>query len=283
MAKRSLWNILKTRYKLILHNENKLENVIGSHVSLLGILVFFIVALLFLVAVAFVIVVYSPLHDMMPGYLNSQTQQELIKTSLQLDSLEQVINRQKLYVQNIQSIFSGEVQLDTVYSMDSLTTIRSEELMEHTQQEEEFTRQYEEKEKYNLNYQATAVSDIRGLNLFCPVRGMFSASFNTNIKHYGVDISITPGETVVAILDGTVIMSNYTAEDEYLIAIQHNQDFISIYKYCGMLLKTVGDKVQAGEAIALTGEAKHSDKGPHLHFELWHKGQPLDPAIYIVF
>ncbi len=56
-------------------------------------------------------------------------------------------------------------------------------------------------------------------------------------------------------MDGTVILSTYTAETGYLIGVQHNQDFISIYKHCGSLLKKEGERVKGGEAIALVGNS----------------------------
>ena len=87
----------------------------------------------------------------------------------------------------------------------------------------------------------------------------------------------------MATLDGTVILSTYTAETGYVIQIQHGQDFVSVYKHCGSLLKKEGDPVKGGEAIALVGNTGEKTTGPHLHFELWHKGRAIDPSKYIVF
>ena len=112
---------------------------------------------------------------------------------------------------------------------------------------------------------------------------MVSDRFDAEKKHYGTDIAANPNESVLATLDGTVILSTYTAETGYLIEVQHNQDFVSVYKHCGSLLKREGDKVQAGEAIALVGNSGTLTTGPHLHFELWHKGRAVNPEKYIVF
>ena len=122
-----------------------------------------------------------------------------------------------------------------------------------------------------------------GLIFYRPTRGMISSHFDADKKHYGTDIAANPNESVLATLDGTVILSTYTAETGYLIEVQHNQDFVSVYKHCGSLLKRVGDKVQAGEAIALVGNSGTLTTGPHLHFELWHKGIAVNPEKYIVF
>ena len=112
---------------------------------------------------------------------------------------------------------------------------------------------------------------------------MITDRYNADKKHYGTDIAANPGESVLATLDGTVILSTYTAETGYVIEVQHNQDFISVYKHCGSLLKQEGDIVQAGEAIALVGNSGQLTTGPHLHFELWHKRRAVNPEKYIVF
>ncbi|MEG1838993.1 MAG: M23 family metallopeptidase, partial [Bacteroidaceae bacterium] len=167
-------------------------------------------------------------------------------------------------------------------SIDSLATMRSDSLMKRTKQEDEFRKQYEEKEKYNLTT-ITEETNVDGLIFHRPTRGMISSNFDPQIKHYGVDIAANPNESVLSILDGTVLLSTYTAETGYVIQVQHNQNFISVYKHCGSLLKHEGDKVKGGEAIALVGNTGKQTTGPHLHFELWHKGEAVTPDKYIVF
>ena len=163
-------------------------------------------------------------------------------------------------------------------SIDSLTAIRSDSLMERTRKEEEFRKQYEESERYNL----TAVNNTptaSGLIFYRPTRGMMSSNFDPDNKHYGVDIAANPNESILATLDGTVILS----ETGYVIQIQHGQDFVSVYKHCGSLLKKEGDTVKGGEAIALVGNTGEKTTGSHLHFELWNKGRAINPSKYIVF
>ena len=112
---------------------------------------------------------------------------------------------------------------------------------------------------------------------------MMSSSLHADKRHFGTDIAATPNECVLAVLDGTVVFSNYTAETGYVIGVQHNQGYMSIYKHLGSLLKREGDKVKGGEAIALVGNTGTLSTGPHLHFELWDKGRAVNPENYIVF
>ncbi len=276
------WNNFKFKYKLTVFNENTLEEVVGIHVSKLNGLSVLLSVLTVLFLIAAVIIAYTPLRNYLPGYMNSEVRAQIVENALRVDSLQKLLDRQNLYVMNIQDIFNGKVSVDTVQSIDSLTNMREDSLMERTEREAEFRRQYEETEKYNLT-SITSQPDVDGLIFYRPTRGMISGHFDESKKHFGTDIAADPKESVLATLDGTVVFSNYTAETGYVIGIQHNQDVVSFYKHCGSLLKNVGDKVQGGEAIALVGNTGTLTTGPHLHFELWHKGRAVNPEKYIVF
>lgn len=281
--RKSFWKNFKFKYKLTITNENTLEEIVGIHVSKLN----GVSVLLFAVTVIFlitsVIIAFTPLRNYLPGYMNSEVREQVVLNALRADSLQWVLERQRMYIMNIQDIISGNVKVDSVHSIDSLTVTRTEELVERTQAEDDFRKQYEETERYNLTTIDNAPV-MSGLIFFRPTRGMVASDFDANKQHYGIDIAANPNESVLATLDGTVILATYTADTGYVIQVQHAQNLVSVYKHCGSLLKKVGDTVKAGEAIALVGKTgEKTTGGPHLHFELWNKGRALDPSKYIVF
>lgn len=280
--RKAFWKDIKFKYKLTIINENTLEEVVGIRVSKLnGISVLFsVLTVLFLFAA--IIIAFTPLRNYLPGYMNSEIRAQVVENALRVDSLQQLVDQQNLYIMNIQDIFLGKIKTDTIQSMDSLTLLRKDTLMERTQREAEFRKQYEEAEMYNLT-NITASTEADGLIFYRPTRGMISSPFDADAQHYGTDIAANPGESVLATLDGTVILSTYTAETGYVIEVQHNQEFISVYKHCGSLLKKAGEAVKGGEAIALVGNTGQLTTGPHLHFELWHKGRAVNPELFIVF
>lgn len=280
--RKAFWRNFKFKYKLTIINENTLEEVVGLHVSKLNGLSVLITVLTVLFLIAASIIAFTPLRNYLPGYMNSEVRKQIVSNALRVDSLQLLLERQNLYIMNIQDIFSGKVQIDSVRTLDSLTVARKDTLMERTRREEEFRRQYEESEKYNLS---TIISqpDVSKMILYRPVRGMVSAHFEPEKKHFGTDIAANPNESILAAMDGTVVLSTYTAETGYVIMLQHNQDFISVCKHCGSLLKKQGEHVRGGEAIALVGNSGTLSTGPHLHFELWYKGSPVNPEKYIVF
>ncbi len=279
---KAFWNNIKFKYKLTIVNENTLEEVVGLRVSKLNGLSVLLSVLTVLFLIAAVIIAFTPLRNYLPGYMNSEIRAQVVGNALRVDSLKQLVEQQNLYIMNIQDIFSGKVSVDTVQSIDSLTRMREEQLMDPTDREAEFRKQYEDTEKYNLGT-ITTQPEVDGLIFYRPTRGMISAHFDADKRHFGTDIAANPNESVLATLDGTVILSSYTADTGYLIMVQHNQELVSVYKHCGSLLKRIGDKVMAGEAIALVGNTGQLTSGPHLHFELWHKGRAVDPEKYIVF
>lgn len=281
-GRKAFWHNFKFKYKLTITNENTLEEVVGLHVSKLnGVSVLLsAVTVIFLISAS--IIVFTPLRNYLPGYMNSEVRAQVVSNSLRADSLQEVVARQNLYIMNIQDIFSGAVKTDTIQNIDSLTVLRSDSLMERTRREEEFRKNYEDSERYNLTA-ANQRNAVAGWSFYRPTRGILSAHFQPEAGHYGVDIAANPNESILATLDGTVILSTYTAETGYVIQLQHGQEFVSVYKHCGSLLKKEGDTVKGGEAIALVGNTGEKTTGPHLHFELWHKGRAIDPLKHIVF
>ncbi len=281
-GRKAFWHNIKFKYKLTIINENTLEEVVGIHVSKLNGLSVLLSACTVIFLIAAAIIAFTPLRNYLPGYMNSEVRSQIVANALRADSLQAALERQSRYVMNIQDILSGQVKADTVQSIDSLTNLRAEKLMERSKEEEEFRKQYEEKERYNL----TAVTDVRdaaGLIFYRPLRGVMSAGFNPEKRHFGIDLTASPNESILATLDGTVIMAAYTAEWGYVIQIQHPQNFISVYKHCGSLMKREGEQVKGGEVIALVGMSTEDGNQPHLHFELWHKGNPTNPEKYVVF
>lgn len=281
-GRKAFWHNIKFKYKLTIINENTLEEVVGIHVSKLNGLSVLLSACTVIFLIAAAIIAFTPLRNYLPGYMNSEVRSQIVANALRADSLQAALERQSRYVMNIQDILSGQVKADTVQSIDSLTNLRAEKLMERSKKEEEFRKQYEEKERYNL----TAVTDVRdaaGLIFYRPLRGVMSAGFNPEKRHFGIDLTVSPNESILAALDGTVIMAAYTAEWGYVIQIQHPQNFISVYKHCGSLMKREGEQVKGGEVIALVGKSTEDGDQPHLHFELWHRGNPTNPEKYVVF
>jgi lipoprotein NlpD len=283
---KSLRHRLMRKYRLTIHNENKLDNVLGFYVSPLGVIMSLFISLLLVAGTVYLIFAFTPVAEYLPGHVSDRTRERLINYALTIDSLKDEVNKHERYLSNIRNIFEGNIEYgDTASALDTIPSLHDYPI-ERSETEQLFVEGYEEREKYNLTSQATNVGALQGINFYRPTQGLVTRGFAPKEGHYGIDIAGNPGESIVAIWDGTVIMSDYTANDGYTLIIQHSEDLVSIYRNCHYLLKGIGDKVVAGEAIATadgTGEEDKENVKPYLHLELWHRGLPLDPNIYIAF
>lgn len=283
VGRKSLLSRFVYRYRMILLNEDEQRAVFGMKVShlLLTVLVLLVAGLGAWGGIA--LYVHSP-RQVGNDQEKNMTRQTIVNDALRIDSLEHEVELQNRYITNIQDIIAGTVKIDTVWSVDSLAVSRSDQLMERSEREETFMRQYEESERYSITSQEQPVNDVSSISMFRPTAGLVTEHYNSMENHLGVDIAASPNQSVVAVMDGTVVLATYTSEMGYTICIAHPGNLISVYKHCESVLKKSGDKVRQGDVVALVGRGTDDLlQGAHLHYELWYQEQPLDPEKYILF
>ena len=282
--KEGFWQRVFRRYDIVTSQHGYHDVGHRFTVSRFGILLSVVLATLLVIAATTAVLFYSPLKRFMPGYVSPQQRVLLLEASQRVDSLYETVQRHQLYVMNLQDILKGNIKVDSVSSIDSLTVLRSSDLMERTEREVEFVRNYEDTERYNLTSSSIRKSDMEELHFITPLHGMLGEAFNPAAQHYGVDILATGAhQNVTAALDGAVLMSSYTATDGYVIVVQHVSNLVTIYKHLTTIQKYEGDKVKAGEILGTLGKRQGKPSHSYLHVELWHKGTALDPTQYISF
>lgn len=116
-----------------------------------------------------------------------------------------------------------------------------------------------------------------------PVDGGFpTRPFDAQDAHYGTDIAVSEGSQVRSVGPGYVVLADWTQEGGYTIAVQHANGYLSVYKHNKRLLKRTGDRVQAREVLAVSGNTGEMTTGPHVHFELWRNGLAQNPRAYVL-
>ncbi len=281
--KLSFWKRIRFKYKLSFINENTLEEVWSFRLSQLSVFISLGVFAFSLVAFTALIIIMTPIRNYLPGYLDVEVRKEIVQNALRADSLERMIEIQNLYLKNVTGIISGTIELDSIREIDSLARIDADFEIPRSPEEEEYVKNFEQEEKYNLAVLNTNPLPVDGLFFYKPVNGMISSHYQADIHHFGVDIAAAPKESVLATLDGTVMYAGYDPNQGNVIQLQHKNGFVSVYKHNELLLKEPGEQVVAGEAIALVGNTGKLSTGPHLHFELWYNGKPVNPEDFIVF
>ncbi|MDR1918887.1 MAG: M23 family metallopeptidase [Tannerellaceae bacterium] len=279
----SFWHRIRFKYKLSFINEGTLEEVWSFRMSQLSAFSLLFAFALLLIAFTAIIIIKTPIRNYLPGYLDVEVRKEIMLNALRADSLERIIDVQTLYLESVTSILTGTMPLDSIRDIDSLALINANYEISRSQSEEAFIKTFEEEEKYNLTSLIPNQTPSNAVFFYKPVNGVISSHYEADIRHYGVDLVAAPKESVLATLEGTVVFTGYDPQFGNIIQIQHKNGFISIYKHNELLLKKMGDQVAAGEAIALIGNTGNLSTGPHLHFELWYKGNPVNPEEYISF
>ncbi len=282
IVKQNFWKKIRFKYRLFFLNENTLEEVFTLRLS--GLSAFLIIGLFsfLLIALTSVIIINTPIRNYLPGS-NEEIRNEIVSQTLKTDSLEKVIQSQQLYLTNLSLILSGKMSVDSIQSTEHLKQVHPDSVnLEKSPESTTFMKKYEEESRYNLSaLPRTSISS--GTSFYRPVKGMVSSKYDSETKHYGIDIAADPKESVLATLDGTIVFVGFEASGGYVIQVQHKNGFMSIYKHNAILLKKQGDPVRAGEAIALVGNTGNLSSGTHLHFELWNNGKPVNPEEYIIF
>lgn len=281
--KKSFWRQVRFKYKLSFFNEDTLEEVWSFRLSQLSAFISLLLFAFLIIVVTALFIIKTPIRNYLPGYLDVEVRKEIVQNALRADSLERMIAIQALYLENVSGILAGTLPLDPTRTIDSLAQVNPNYNIPRGKEEEEFVRNFEEEEKYNLTVLNPNPAPPEGIIFYKPANGIISAPFEMEKGHYGIDLVAAPNESVLATLDGTVVFTGFDANYGNVIQLQHRNGFLSIYKHNELLLKRVGDHVVAEEAIALVGNTGDLSTGPHLHFELWYRGSPVNPQEYIAF
>jgi len=281
-VKKKIFKKLNDRYRLIIYNDTTFQSVWSMKLTRLK--VFTVTSLLSAVIVILVILLIATtgLREYIPGYPGAEYRQMLVRNALKADSLEIELHRRDEFLTNIKTILSGDVPEDYVIE-DLVPSVESVEFHQFNHDSVFQDKLMAEQTSLSVDNLGKRDLSLSQIHFFSPVKGVVTNHFDIATDHFGVDLVSGPNSRISAVLDGTVIFSGFTIETGYVIHIQHQSDLISVYMHNSELLKFRGDKVKAGEAIAFIGNTGELSTGPHLHFEIWHRGNPLDPEQYIDF
>lgn len=281
--KRSWKDRLRTRFRMVVMDDSTFEERVSVTLTPLGILVALSAITIVMTALVVSLIAFTPIREYIPGYADVGMQQDLIALNEKTDSLVREAEANEQYLANLRKILKGN-DTAVIVQNPTDTTKKYENLNFSRSPEDSALRdEFENSDQYSLAIGVTRKTGISGYFFFAPVKGSITSSFNLAEEHFGVDVASSENESVKATLDGTVISSGWNPEDGYVIQVQHSNNLISVYKHNAALLKKTGQFVKAGEPIAIIGNSGEHSTGPHVHFEIWYNGAPVDPQEYVVF
>ena len=278
-----LWDRLKYKYKLSVINETSYEEVFNFRLSQLHVLTALSVLAVILVVLTILLIAFTDLREFIPGYPDGNMRQMIAQNALRVDSLENELLKRDRFFKSIRLVLNGGDTTSLERSREDTARYRNDTIrFQISEQENEFRAAIEERERFNLSL-GMKEQNHDYYHFFPPVEGIVTQSFDEKKRHYGTDIVAKANAKVAAVLDGVVIFTDWTVKTGYVIQVQHTNDLISVYKHNSILLKKQGDYVRAGEVLGVVGNTGEESSGPHLHFELWRAGNPLNPENFIKF
>ena len=281
--RKKIFQMLKDHYRLIIYNDSSIQTVWSIKLTPIKVLTLGSIGAILLILFTTVIIAYTPLRENIPGYPSAKVRQQIIYNYILVDSLENEIKNRDSYFEKIKTLFQGDVPLDESSTPSSGLKTYDVKFKNSNADSIFQDKLLEEKLNLSISNNQKKLPSISNIHFFTPLRGLITNKFNTKTEHFAVDIVGSPNSRISSVLDGTVVFAGWTMNTGYSIYIQHENNLISAYKHNAELLKEVGDKVKAGDAIAIMGNSGELTTGPHLHFELWHNGTALDPETYIDF
>lgn len=271
------------KYRMVILNEDTFEERFSFRLTRLNVFVTVGLSIIFLVVATTILIAFTPLREYIPGYSSADLKERATKLAYVSDSLQNVIRLNDQYLSSIKNALTGEFDPDQL-NRDSLLSEPITELeyqeINRIKADSLLREEVEQEDKYNILPSAT---DNMNFSLFPPVKGNISDPYSIEDKHYAVDIVTVRNSPIKSVADGRVIFAEWTAETGYVIIIEHSYSLLSAYKHNASLTKSQGDMVRAGEVIATAGNTGELTTGPHVHFELWNEGNPVDPSEYIDF
>lgn len=271
------------KYRLVILNESTFEEKISFKLSRLNVFVTGSLCIIGLIGLTTLLIAFTPLREYIPGYSSTKLKKQATDLTYETDSLVRALNNTNRYLDNIRMVLKGDIENNEMnrdslleqFKLDpstvDLTPIRQDSLLR---------AEVALEDKYNLFERSVTKTEIV---LFPPVSGTVTQIYDAKKKHYGVDVVAARETPVKATADGMVIFAEWTADTGHVIILEHKDGLLSVYKHNGSLNKGQGDIVRSGEVIASVGNTGELTTGPHLHFELWDKGAPMNPQDFIDF
>lgn len=280
---------LRIKYRIVVYNNETYEEKVHFKLTLMNFFSIVVFSSVLLIVLVTYLIAFTHLREYIPGYTDVTLNRRVYEMEQRADSLEIVFAQKDLYINNLKKIIMGDdFETDSINSLltKSSNTDFSKIVDRKSKNDSIFRAEYENDTRNNLfntDILNETTADFDLVSFYTPMEGIVTNHFNRAEKHYGTDIVSDRSSVIKTIANGTVIYSDWTVENGYTIGIQHSGNLLSVYKHNSVLLKETGDFVNAGDAIAIYGNSGSLSTGPHLHFELWHNGTPLNPEDYISF
>lgn len=275
---------LRSKYRLVILNDTTFGESFSITLSPLGLIIGIAALTIVMTTLVISLVAFTPLREYIPGYGNVTERRLIVNLSSKADSLDEVLTAREEYMKSVLNVLNEKTETKPEKPKKDTTGKYKNTNTNPTKSDLKFRTDFEKNKASSiLAISNPKLKGLIDLIFFVPAKGLITTSYNISDEHYGVDLVTKPEEFIKSTLDGTIIFTGFSAEDGYVMQIQHSNNVTSIYKHCSDLLKRVGDRVKSGEVVAVVGNTGEKSKGSHLHFEVWYNGLPINPQEVVAF
>ena len=278
---------LKNKFRFVVLNDETFEEKFSLTLTRMNVWIFLSTIAVVLIMLTASAIIYTPLKYFIPGFGDYNYRSQIVSLTFRTDSLENALEQRELWLDKISNVVNGKVDTAKKTPVSGTKHSDTAHISEPTDEEKQLRKDVDEEESYALSYKIDKKEGVNAqlneFHFFPPVGGYVTDEYDPKKEHYGIDIAAPADAPVKATLDGTVVSAGWNYETGYVIAIQHKDNIISIYKHNAKIFKNVGNFVKAGDVIATVGSTGELSTGPHLHFEIWHNGTSLNPKDYVIF
>jgi murein DD-endopeptidase MepM/ murein hydrolase activator NlpD len=283
LKRQQLLKKLYTKRRLVILNEDSFEETFSLKLNWMNVFVVGSVGAILIIFVTTYIIAFTPLREYIPGYASSKLKQEALEMAIKSDSLEQSVKINNAYISSIKKVLTGDLEYAKL-NKDSIKALDpegiDEGLIAPSENEKVLREQVIKEDKYNV---FDSAKPKVGFVLFPPVQGTIIEKYSPKNKHLAVTLALGKNTPIKAIAAGTIIFSDWSPKNGYVVIIRHKDDILSVYKNAASVTKTQGSVVKTGEVIALTGFTNPIQNNSTFQFELWKDGFPIDPTQFINF
>jgi murein DD-endopeptidase MepM/ murein hydrolase activator NlpD len=287
MAKKSnkpkLRQKLLNKYRFVVLNEDTFEERLSYKLSRLNIFILMSLFGAILIGSTVVTIAFTPIKEYLPGYDSIEIKRQSARNITKMDSLEHALFEQQQFLSSITKVLTGDLEVKNL-EKDTFIEINRDAItgleLAPNLQDSLLRAAVAQEDKFNI---LESASSVVSFVLFPPVTGVISQPYDVSQKHYAVDIAVAQNAPIKAVSDGTVIFAEWTLETGYVVILEHQNTLLSVYKHNATITVLQGDLVKSGEVIATAGNTGEFSTGPHLHFELWSNGYPVNPVEFIDF
>ena len=274
--KKPLKERLLNKYRLVVLNEETYEERLSYKLNKLNVFLLSAFVAIFIIITTIYLIAFTSIKEYIPGYDSTVLRSTAAQNIEILDSLSFVIEKNQEFINSIGAVILGETTESQLNQEATDVRVDISELDFKTNLEDSLLRVIVQKEdRFNALEPASV--------LFSPVYGEVTAKFDYGKKHFGTDVAAPTNTPVKSVADGVVVFAEWAIETGYVVMVEHSFGLISVYKHNSSGLVSQGEIVKAGQVLALSGNTGELTTGPHLHFELWSEGNPINPEDYISF